>query len=186
MDKNSRWLFTKEQIINSPSRKYNIDYEKEIKYRHSVSGFIQDLGQSLKLTQLCINTAIVYMHRFYMFHSMTKFDKYKIGMACLYLSAKTEETPQRIDTVINKAYRFLYKKEGPPTPSPERYSKMYEELLSHENILLMTLGFDVRINHPHLIMIKACELIKANKELKVTSYFLASNSQQIMSTGSER
>lgn len=176
MDKNSRWLFTKEQIINSPSRKYNIDYEKEIKYRHSVSGFIQDLGQSLKLTQLCINTAIVYMHRFYMFHSMTKFDKYKIGMACLYLSAKTEETPQRIDTVINKAYRFLYKKEGPPTPSPERYSKMYEELLSHENILLMTLGFDVRINHPHLIMIKACELIKANKELKVTSYFLASNS----------
>jgi len=26
-------------------------------------------------TQLCINTAIVYMHRFYMFHSFTKFNR---------------------------------------------------------------------------------------------------------------
>lgn len=49
MDKNSRWLFTKEQIINSPSRKYKIDFDKEVKYRHMASGFIQDLGQSLKL-----------------------------------------------------------------------------------------------------------------------------------------
>lgn len=54
-----------------------------------------------------------------MFHSMTKFDKYKMGMACLYLSAKTEERPQRIDTVIHKAYKFLYKKEGTASPSSE-------------------------------------------------------------------
>lgn len=37
---------------------------------------------------------------------------------------------------------------------------MYDELLSHENILLMTLGFDVQVTHPHCVMIKACELIK--------------------------
>lgn len=54
-----------------------------------------------------------------MFHSMIKFDKYKIGIACLFLSTKTEETTQRIDVVIQKAYKLLYKKDGTDTPSQE-------------------------------------------------------------------
>ena len=33
------------------------------------------LNFALHRTQLCINTAIVYMHRFYMFHSFTKFNR---------------------------------------------------------------------------------------------------------------
>lgn len=39
-------------------------------------------------TQLCINTAIVYMQRFYMFHSFTKFHRNYIAAAALFLAAK--------------------------------------------------------------------------------------------------
>lgn len=38
--------------------------------------------------QLCINTAIVYMHRFYAFHSFTQFQHNGIAMAALFLAAK--------------------------------------------------------------------------------------------------
>lgn len=39
-------------------------------------------------SQLCINTAIVYMHRFYAFHSFSHFNRHGIGAASLFLAAK--------------------------------------------------------------------------------------------------
>lgn len=42
--------------------------------------------------QLCINTAIVYMHRFYAFHSFTQFHQNGIAMASLFLAAKVNKT----------------------------------------------------------------------------------------------
>lgn len=39
-------------------------------------------------SQLCINTAIVYMHRFYAFHSFTHFHRNGIAAASLFLAAK--------------------------------------------------------------------------------------------------
>lgn len=39
------------------------------------SNLFLPLYSSFYRTQLCINTAIVYMHRFYVFHSITKFRK---------------------------------------------------------------------------------------------------------------
>lgn len=39
-------------------------------------------------SQLCINTAIVYMHRFYAFHSFTLFHRNSIAAAAFFLAAK--------------------------------------------------------------------------------------------------
>lgn len=39
-------------------------------------------------SQLCINTAIVYMHRFYAFHSFTLFHRNIIAAAAFFLAAK--------------------------------------------------------------------------------------------------
>lgn len=46
--------------------------------------------------QLCINTAIVYMHRFYAFHSFTQFHQNGIAMASLFLAAKVNKTYKHI------------------------------------------------------------------------------------------
>ena len=43
---------------------------------------------SICRTQLCINTAIVYMQRFYMFHSFHRFHRNSIASASLFLAAK--------------------------------------------------------------------------------------------------
>lgn len=51
-------------------------------------------------TQLCINTASVYMHRFYVFHSFTHFPWYSIAAAALFLAAKVEEQPRKLEHVI--------------------------------------------------------------------------------------
>lgn len=45
-------------------------------------------------SQLCINTAIVYMHRFYAFHSFTLFHRNSIAAAAFFLAAKVLVCPR--------------------------------------------------------------------------------------------
>ncbi|XP_063128347.1 cyclin-T2 isoform X3 [Rattus norvegicus] len=71
----SRWFFTREQLENTPSRRCGVEADEELSHRQQAANLIQDMGQRLNVSQLTINTAIVYMHRFYMHHSFTKFNR---------------------------------------------------------------------------------------------------------------
>jgi hypothetical protein len=43
------FYFGKAAMENTPSRKYGVDAEKELGYRQSAAGFIQEMGQQLKV-----------------------------------------------------------------------------------------------------------------------------------------
>ncbi|XP_064644218.1 cyclin-T1-like isoform X2 [Lineus longissimus] len=179
--KEDRWCFTKAQIENSPSRKCGIDAEKELSYRQQAANYIQDMGQRLQVTQLCINTAIVYMHRFFMFHSFTKFHRNEIAAACLFLAAKVEEQPRKLEHVVSIAYRCLHRDQPSLDTKSEKYLEKAQELVCNENILLQALGFDITVDHPHTHVVKTCQLVRASKDLAQTSYFLATNSLHLTS-----
>ncbi|XP_020714735.1 cyclin-T isoform X3 [Ceratitis capitata] len=178
-DKDSHWYFSAEQLINSPSRRQGIDADTELSYRQMTAYLIQEMGQRLQVSQLCINTAIVYMHRFYAFHSFTHFHRNNIAAASLFLAAKVEEQPRKLEHVIKAANKCL----NQPTSSTTDayYIEQAQELVFNENVLLQTLGFDVAIDHPHTHVVKTCHLVKACKDLAQTSYFLASNSLHLTS-----
>ncbi|XP_013398667.1 cyclin-T1 [Lingula anatina] len=169
-----RWLFSQSQLINTPSRACGIDYDRELSYRQQAANFIQDMGQRLQVTQLCINTAIVYMHRFYMFQSFSKFHRNSMSAACIFLAAKVEEQPRKLEHVIKVAHMCLHRE--PLDVKSEAYLEQAQELVINENILLQSLGFDVSIDHPHTHVVKTCQLVRASKDLAQTSYFLATNS----------
>lgn len=109
-------------------------------------------------SQLCINTAIVYMHRFYAFHSFTHFHRNGIAAASLFLAAKVEEQPRKLEHVIKAANKCL----NQPTASTtdNYYLEQAQDLVFNENVLLQTLGFDVAIDHPHTHVVKTCQLVK--------------------------
>lgn len=44
-----RWMFTTEQLMNTPSRKCGIDADKELSYRQQAANLIQDMGQRLQV-----------------------------------------------------------------------------------------------------------------------------------------
>lgn len=44
-----KWYFAKKQLENSPSRKCDIDSDKELSYRQQAANFIQDVGQRLQV-----------------------------------------------------------------------------------------------------------------------------------------
>ncbi|KAL3211834.1 hypothetical protein MRX96_051947 [Rhipicephalus microplus] len=155
-----RWYFTKEQLALTPSRKCGLDADKELSYRQQAANLIQDMGQRLQVTQLCINTAIVYMHRFYYYHSFTKFHRNSIAAwpTCV-----------------------LHRDAPPLNPASEAYQEQAMELVLNENMMLQTLGFDIGIEHPHTHVVNFCQLVRASKDLAQTSYFMATNRYTIRS-----
>lgn len=47
------------------------------------------------------------MHRFYVFHSLTQFHRNSIAAAALFLAAKVEEQPRKLEHVIKVAHMCL-------------------------------------------------------------------------------
>ncbi|XP_001634968.3 cyclin-T1 isoform X2 [Nematostella vectensis] len=171
-----RWYFTKEQLQNSPSRRMGMDAERELSYRQQAATLIQDMGQRLSVSQLTINTSIVYMHRFYMCHPFQKFHRHAMAPCCLFLSAKVEEQPRKLEHVIRVAHACLHR-DGPPlNPESEEYLQQAQDLIENESILLQTLGFEVTVHHPHTYVVKGIQLVRASKDLGQASYFMATNS----------
>ena len=44
--------------------------------------------------------------------------------------------------------------------------KQMEDLVTHENIMLQTLGFDIMIKHPHPLVVEGCEKIRGTSNLQ--------------------
>lgn len=48
-DPKNRWLFTREELVNSPSRADGVDPDKELSYRQQAANMIHDMGQRLQV-----------------------------------------------------------------------------------------------------------------------------------------
>ncbi len=155
-----RWYFTREQLLNSPSRKCQIEPERELSYRQHAANLIQDMGQRLQVNQLCINTAIVYMHRFYVFHSFSRFQRNSIAAAALFLAAKVEEQPHKLEYVIKVHHACLHRGGPVLDTKSDAYLQQAQELVINESILLQTLGFEVAVDHPHTHVVKCTQMIR--------------------------
>ncbi|XP_066544583.1 cyclin-T2a isoform X2 [Amia ocellicauda] len=172
----SRWFFTREQLEATPSRRSGVEPDRELSYRQQAANLIQDMGQRLNVSQLTINTAIVYMHRFYMYHSFTKFHRNIISPTTLFLAAKVEEQPRKLEHVIKVAHACLNPQEAQLDTKSNAYLQQAQELVILETIVLQTLGFEITIEHPHTDVVKCSQLVRASKDLAQTSYFMATNS----------
>ncbi|XP_042350053.1 cyclin-T2a isoform X2 [Plectropomus leopardus] len=172
----SKWFFTREQLESTPSRRCGVEPDRELSYRQQAANLIQDMGQRLNVSQLTINTAIVYMHRFYMHHSFTKFHRNTISPTTLFLAAKVEEQPRKLEHVIKVAHACLNPQETPLDTKSNAYLQQAQELVILESIVLQTLGFEITIDHPHTDVVKCSQLVRASKDLAQTSYFMATNS----------
>ncbi|CAN9515231.1 unnamed protein product [Ophioblennius macclurei] len=171
-----RWYYSRPQIHCSPSRRAGLDPDKELSYRQQAANLLQDMGQRLNVSQLTINTAIVYMHRFYMVQSFTRFHRNVIAPAALFLAAKVEEQPRKLEHVIKVAHACLNPQEPSPDVRSDAYLQQAQDLVILESIILQTLAFEITIDHPHTHVVKCTQLVRASKDLAQTSYFMATNS----------
>ena len=66
----AQWIFTEEELTRTPSGLDGMPLEQERENRGKGVNFITQVGIMLKLPQLTLATASVFLHRFFMRYSM--------------------------------------------------------------------------------------------------------------------
>ncbi|XP_074107672.1 cyclin-T1-like [Cotesia typhae] len=176
-----KWYFTKKELCNSPSARVGISAKQEQDYKRQAACLINDMSQQLKVSQSCINTATIYMHRFYAYHPQSKFKKCSVACATLFLAAKVKETPLSSKCMIETMYLCLDKNSKEINIRSENFKAKVNELLLDELILLKTLGFVTEIEHPHAYVIEFCQKLNVNKEFSRLADKIATHCLQLTS-----
>ncbi|ROL40908.1 Cyclin-T2 [Anabarilius grahami] len=156
----SKWLFTREQLENTPSRRCGVEPDRELSYRQQAANLIQDMGQRLNV---------------YPSLKQQRCDRI-ISPTTLFLAAKVEEQPRKLEHVIKVAHACLNPQDPPLDTKSNMYLQQAQELVLLETIVLQILGFEITIEHPHTDVVRCSQLVRASKDLAQTSYFMATNS----------
>ncbi|KAK0414284.1 hypothetical protein QR680_007247 [Steinernema hermaphroditum] len=150
------WLFTDEQIENTPSRRAGMSAGNEEEARRHGIRLIMDVGLKLKWTaNVTIATAAVYYHRFYMCHAFQDFPNYLTALGCLFLAGKVEETPKKCRDIA------LVAKESYSAFLP--YQNLVDEIMGMERVLLQTIKFELHIEHPYRFLIRYAKAFEMEK-----------------------
>ncbi|KAI9253151.1 cyclin-like protein [Sporodiniella umbellata] len=96
---NDQWLFTKEDLLDTPSIRDGVPIQQEILNRVKGCHYLLAVGAKLNLPQLVVVTAITFFHRFFMRQSMKSFHVYDIAATSLFLATKVEESTRRIKDI---------------------------------------------------------------------------------------
>ncbi|XP_042909646.1 cyclin-T1 isoform X2 [Parasteatoda tepidariorum] len=176
MEMSDRWYFSVDQLTSTPSRKHGVSIEKEMKYRQHAAAFIQSMGNRLLLDQLCISTAIVFMHRFYMIHSFVEVPMLRLSAAAVFLASKAESQQRRLEHVVKLSHCLINGHTATLDVRSTAYQKKEHELIALEQALLLTLGFDLNVDHLHPYVERICKMVNAGKDLTRVSNLIATNS----------
>lgn len=174
-------------ISQLPSlQKDGMTMEQEALQRRKTCRFIEEAaGRVLKLPRVAIATAMVLFHRFYAKHCFSEHDRFEVAVASIVLAAKTEESPKKLNTVLQECYKL--KQQGikagristtgssshPSSSSnnemldlkSEEFCKLKERVLLLERVILHTIGFELSIDHPYkflldtirsIVLVKPC------------------------------
>jgi cyclin T len=177
-------------ISQLPSLKDGMTIKEESDKRRKTCRFIEEAGRVLKLPRVAVATAMVFFHRFYAKHSFSVHDRFEVAVACLVLAAKTEESPKKLNTVIDECYklkvrgmqagRISSQAGGPAALSPttttgnldpksEEFLKLKERILLLERVILHTIGFELSIDHPYKFMVEQIKKMVQRRQLEYTN-----------------
>lgn len=137
-DSGTQWILTAEEYAALPGYKRS-GGEEEDSLRYQASGLVQSLGMRLKLPQVTIATAQVFLHRFYIREGFHAFPYAELAPAVLFLAAKVDEHPRKIRDVLAAQEQPVVGEDG----------RAAERLVLLEKIVLQTLCFDLGVVHPY-------------------------------------
>lgn len=166
----TQWILTAEEYAALPSYKRSEGGEEEDSLRYQASGLVQSLGMRLKLPQVTIATAQVFLHRFYIRESFQAFPYPELAPAVLFLAAKVDEHPRKIRDVLGAQEQQQQMAVGEDGRAADRLVRL-------EKIVLQTLCFDLSVVHPYRFVFRlVSELSEVSDELVQDAWIVVNDS----------
>lgn len=180
----SQWLFTSSELLRSPSIVEGLPVAQELANRQKGVNFITQVGILLKLPQLTLATASVYLHRFFMRHAMQQPNKpglhhYSVAATALFLATKVEENCRKMKELVVACCRVAQKQPNLVVDEQNKeYWKWRDTILHNEDLLLEALCFDLQLEQPYRILFDLLQYygIQDNKVLRNTSWAFLNDS----------
>jgi hypothetical protein len=152
----------------SPSQRDGLSSDDEFLLRAHTCVFMGSIGQRLKLGQLALATASVFLQVFFTHYSFKAFDRLEIACTCLFLAGKVEERRVRVDNVLGAYFTDKESEERKmaaaagvrfePRPKPLVDSPEWDALRTRvyefEALLLDAIEYNFDILHPYSFLRK--------------------------------
>ena len=154
----SQWLFTANELLRTPSILEGLPPAQELTNRAKGVNFITQVGIALKLPQLTLATACVYLHRFFMRHSMPTPTKpgihhYSVAATALFLATKVEENCRKMKELVVACCRVAQKNPDLIVDEQDKeFWRWRDTILSEEDRLLESLCFDLQLDQPYRVL----------------------------------
>lgn len=154
-----QWLFTDEEITQTPSIIDGMPMETEHTQRAKGVNFIVQVGVMLKLPQLTLATASVFLHRFFMRYSMVDqlnrpgMHPYPVAATSLFLATKVEENCRKMRELVVACCRVAQKNPNLVVDEQSKeFWKWRDTILHNEDTLLEALCFDLQLEQPYRLL----------------------------------
>ncbi|KAF3938010.1 Cyclin-T1-3 [Dactylella cylindrospora] len=152
-DHYDQWLFTDEELMRTPSVKSGFSVQQEREGRSKGCNFILQVGIKLKLPQLTLATASVFLHRFFMRESLKDFHYYNVAATALYLATKVEENCRKLSDLIQAVARTAQKNDNIIIDEQcKEYWKWHDTIMFTEEHMLAALCYDFNIEKPYKLL----------------------------------
>lgn len=207
-DTSSKFLYPAEDFEKTPTIQDGVSKKQELCFRQKLAMLMQNIGIKSNLSQLAVNTSVIYMHRFFMYRSVKKVARVHLAIAFVFAAGKVEESARKLEILIrtaldiikvNKNRDFLDKTDeltyrmdcdwrhkvdelcrGYNVESPA-YLEMRKIILDYEIEIYSVIGFHLQVTHPHNYVIRMCAMLGAEniKDISQYAYNLATASSQL-------
>ena len=152
----SQWLFTEAELLRTPSILDGLPPEKERENRAKGVNFILQAGIMLKLPQITLATASVFLHRFFMRHPMSivpsrpGFHYYSMAATSLFLATKVEENCRKMKELVVACVRVAQKDPNKVVDEQDmEFWRWKDNILHNEDLLLEAICFDLNLDPPY-------------------------------------
>lgn len=153
------WLFTDEEVAETPSRVAGLSAANEDRIHARSSRFIAECATELRIPRLTTLVAATFLRRFYMLESLTDHDLPAVASACLFLACKVQETHKRLRDFMHWTVKVRTRDLPRKIEGIELFedSPNYEDekalMLTKEADLLRVLNFEMSVDHPFKYLI---------------------------------
>jgi len=168
MQRENNWLFTKEEIENSPSRNF-MSLSKENDTRRIACKFIQHVARAprINLSRSAITTAQILLHRYYMRKSFSDNNPWDVSIGAIFLASKlVSEYSSRISRyLIHECARVAKKIHDPKyelNPNEKEFGYWKNNMHYYEMEILRIVCFDLTFDEPYSVCATYCNEINGN------------------------
>lgn len=180
----SQWLFTPSELLRSPSILDGMPAAQELANRQKGVNFITQVGIMLKLPQLTLATASVYLHRLFMRQKMQTernpgLHHYSAAATALFLATKVEENCRKMRELVVACCRVAQKQPNLVVDEQNKeYWKWRDTILHNEDVLLEALCFDLQLDQPYRVLFEFLQYygVQDNKNLRNSSWAFLNDS----------